>query len=304
MALEIPLRHGCFGLPPTYGLPKKKRRSQCVQLFPTSFPGSEIVDEDITRMFLKERQVSGDFIAKASDTLWRGDMLKFDDSENNSLQVTQQSEKLVEDDESIDGFLKLTKTREWVAGHNVAPANKRLATKDLQNDSEKRKKFNLLKYGAIKRELLLLTVGIGSGCCIYCLVLLSVQAAFSYATGVFFSCLYLQLLYLHMDNLSKETVPEVFMRRKSKKIGIRSEDLQYTLEKIFYGSTMAFSSPRLVIPAAIYGLWILSEHILSNIEFELVPAMLGFFAYKAAALVQVYRDNEDLQLIFPDNESL
>lgn len=29
--------------------------------------------------------------------------------------------------------------------------------------------------------------------------------------------------------------------------------------------------------------------------------MLGLFAYKAAALVQVYRDNEDLELIFPDS---
>lgn len=35
---------------------------------------------------------------------------------------------------------------------------------------------------------------------------------------------------------------------------------------------------------------------------QLVPGMLGFFAYKAAALVQVYRDNEDLQFVFPDNE--
>lgn len=34
---------------------------------------------------------------------------------------------------------------------------------------------------------------------------------------------------------------------------------------------------------------------------QLVPAMVGMFAYKAAALVQVYRDNEDLRLIFPDN---
>lgn len=30
--------------------------------------------------------------------------------------------------------------------------------------------------------------------------------------------------------------------------------------------------------------------------------MLGFFAYKAAALVQVYRDNKDLQFVFPDSE--
>lgn len=30
--------------------------------------------------------------------------------------------------------------------------------------------------------------------------------------------------------------------------------------------------------------------------------MFGFFAYKAAALVQVYRDNEDLVMVFPDKE--
>jgi hypothetical protein len=29
--------------------------------------------------------------------------------------------------------------------------------------------------------------------------------------------------------------------------------------------------------------------------------MFGMFVYKAAALVQVYRDNEDLQFIFPEN---
>lgn len=35
---------------------------------------------------------------------------------------------------------------------------------------------------------------------------------------------------------------------------------------------------------------------------QIVPAMVGMFVYKAAALVQVYRDNEDLQLVFPENE--
>uniref|UniRef100_A0A5K0X3T3 Uncharacterized protein n=1 Tax=Nymphaea colorata TaxID=210225 RepID=A0A5K0X3T3_9MAGN len=34
----------------------------------------------------------------------------------------------------------------------------------------------------------------------------------------------------------------------------------------------------------------------------MVPAMFGMFAYKAAALVQVYRENEDLKFIFPDNQ--
>jgi len=30
--------------------------------------------------------------------------------------------------------------------------------------------------------------------------------------------------------------------------------------------------------------------------------MMGMFAYKAAALIQAYRDNEDLRFIFPDDE--
>jgi len=33
-----------------------------------------------------------------------------------------------------------------------------------------------------------------------------------------------------------------------------------------------------------------------------VPAMFGMFVYKAAVLVQVYRDNEGLRLVFPENE--
>ena len=34
---------------------------------------------------------------------------------------------------------------------------------------------------------------------------------------------------------------------------------------------------------------------------QIVPAMFGMFVYKAAALVQVYRDNDDLKLVFPDS---
>ena len=37
---------------------------------------------------------------------------------------------------------------------------------------------------------------------------------------------------------------------------------------------------------------------------QIVPAMVGMFVYKAAALVQVYRDNEDLQFVFPENEGI
>jgi len=35
-------------------------------------------------MFLKERQTNGDFLSKVSDMLWRGEALKFADSETSS----------------------------------------------------------------------------------------------------------------------------------------------------------------------------------------------------------------------------
>nr|CAB3496087.1 unnamed protein product [Digitaria exilis] len=35
---------------------------------------------------------------------------------------------------------------------------------------------------------------------------------------------------------------------------------------------------------------------------KVLPGLMGFLAYKAAALVQVYRDNEDLRLILPEEE--
>lgn len=37
---------------------------------------SELVDEEILKTFLEERQLSGDFISKASDMLWQREALK------------------------------------------------------------------------------------------------------------------------------------------------------------------------------------------------------------------------------------
>ncbi|XVE59610.1 hypothetical protein DITRI_Ditri05aG0059700 [Diplodiscus trichospermus] len=285
--------------------PPHSGRTPTVVVLKTSSPSvSGSVEEDILEMFFKDRRVNGDFISKASDMLWQREVLKVVDTDvSEPADTTQQAEQVMESDDD-SGFLRPSRTKEWLLGDNSAPRNKKAISKVLQDDSERRKKLNLLKYEAIKRELMLLSVGIGTACSGYCLVVLSFQAAISYAVGVLFSCLYLQLLYQHVDNLSKEMVPQIFMQKKSKKIGIRSEDLQDFLERSIKGSGIALSSPRLVIPAAIYGFWILFHKFLGNdfFDFQLVPAMVGMFAYKAAALVQVYRDNEDLQFVFPENE--
>ncbi|KAL0389970.1 UNVERIFIED_CONTAM: Nicalin [Sesamum calycinum] len=350
-----------------------KRRRYCSRV-PAVFstlkasppPLNEFAGDDVLREFLKERELSGDFIAKLSDELWlRGVVNSKNLGEIEGIADNQKfnsASQLLEDvgQESEGGFLKLKRTSEWLLGDdNSAPMNRKMTSKEVRDDGERRKRLNFLRYEALKRELLLLTVSIGSACSGYCLIALSVQvscskcicshgtpdpfftsirksfgsegnkiqddiasvfsvvfvmlhghhrdqtsdpAAVSYATGVIFSCLYFQLLCKHADNISREAVPEVFTKKKSKKIGIRSEDLQDFVERTLRGSGIALSSPRLVIPAAIYGLWELSQHFANDIfDFQLVPAMVGLFAYKAAALVQVYRDNEDLQFIFPEN---
>ncbi|XVE79204.1 hypothetical protein DITRI_Ditri14bG0038900 [Diplodiscus trichospermus] len=285
--------------------PPLSRRSPTVFVLKTSSPSvSESVEEDVLQMFFKDREVNGDFISKASDMLWRRDVLQVVGTDaGQPADATQQAEQVMGSDDD-SGFLKLSKAQEWLLGDDSAPSNKKAIAKVLQDDSERRKKLNLLKYEALKRELMLLSVGIGTACSGYCLIVLSVQdQCFS---GIHFlcSCLYLQLLYQHADNLSKEMVPQIFKQKKSKKIGIRSEDVQDFIERSIKGSGIALSSPRLVIPAAIYGLWILSDKFLANdfFHFQLAPAMVGMFAYKAAALVQVYRDNEDLQFVFPEDK--
>ncbi|XP_073111147.1 uncharacterized protein [Elaeis guineensis] len=259
------------------------KRSLCVSVLRSSLPGRETIGDDVMQIFLKDRQLNGDFISKVSDRLWQRDNLIHEDSEISIVHENSQQHDEMLENESRSGYLKLTGAREWVSGDNVAPMNKKFVVKERQNDSEKRKKLNLLKYEALKRELLLLTAGIGAACSAYCLVNLSVEAAISYASGVFFSCLYLQLLYHHTDNLSRAAVPETFMQKKLKKIGIRSQDLKNMLEKTLSGTTMALSSPRLVIPAAIYGIWALSHNFLNNYFdfqdlFSQVDANLSFHA--------------------------
>ena len=53
------------------------------------------------------------------------------------------------------------------------------------------------------------------------------------------------------------------------RIGIRSEDLRDSLEKSVKGSGIALSSPRLVVPAAIYGFWVLLHKNFASDLFDL-----------------------------------
>lgn len=262
----------------------------------------ERAGHDVFHIFLKERRLDGDIISKVSDMIWVKDYLNVIDSEVSMLGETPQQRPEVMESDDESGLLKLAKAYEWVLGDETAPINKKAGVKEWQNDSDQRKRLNILRYDAIKREMMLLNIGIGTVCSAFCLLAFSIQVAVSYAVGVLLSCIYLQLLYQQVDNLSRESVPEIFMQKKSKKIGIRSEDVSSLIERVVRGSGFVLSSPRLMLPVAIYGLWGISDHFLNDLfVLQIVPAMFGMFAYKAAALVQVYRDNEDLIIVFPES---
>ncbi|GAY68498.1 hypothetical protein CUMW_264590 [Citrus unshiu] len=249
----------------------------------SSRPVSEVAEEDVLQMFFKDRELNVDFISRTSDMFWLMGALKFVDFDADAGKFADNSEQ----------------AHQWLLGDNSAPINKKPSAKALQDDSERRKRLNLLKYEALKRELMLLSVGIGTAWSGYCLISLSVQVAFSYVVGVLFS-----LPGAKDQTESGTLLGSLAFRTTGRRIGIRSEDLKYFLERSFKGSSLALSSPRLVIPATIYGLWVLSHRYFANafFDFQIVPAMFGMLVYKAAALVQVYRDNEDLQLVFPENE--
>ncbi|RXI04846.1 hypothetical protein DVH24_039120 [Malus domestica] len=417
--METLLRVESFSFPRTLPIPNRSlpnRIPPVSALRTTPPPVSEVAEEDVLQTFFKERQLNGDLVSKVSDVFWKREFANSIDTDDGAEfgDTPQLEEQVTEND--AGGFLKLSTTNEWVLGDISAPVNRKARAKALQNDSDRRRKLNLLQYEAMctlvplvgtwqvgsRTQCTRLPLYAGSGrgeCrlalppfmerllpslepetyrswtkalaiapntkmnddslslpavteginavihwywnCMYGVLLNSIvipgryqlchgssfQKKVEKKRGIFAllmqlllfviisnltyrlyhfqcSCLYLKLLYQQADNISRDAVPQIFRQRKTKKIGIRTEDLEDFLEKMIKGCGIALSSPRLVIPAAIYGLWILSHQKFAGdlFDFQLVPAMLGLFVYKAAALYQVYRDNEDLQFIFPDNE--
>lgn len=181
-----------------------------------------------------------------------------------------------------------------------SPSDPRFTYEERERNRMERRKQGMQEYEELKRELEKLTLGIGALGGTYCFFVLSLQAAVSYSLGVSGSYVYLQLLYREADQLSADNVPNIFRRRRrTQSIGITSQSLQENAEKIFEGSRRALSSPRLVIPSLLMGVWAVSkkmggEDSPESFHLQLAPLILGFLVYKAAALVQTYRDNKDL----------
>lgn len=181
------------------------------------------------------------------------------------------------------------------------------SAEDREQARANRRRKGFEEYEALKKELSSTTIGVAAAVDAYIFLTFSPQTAISYTIGALGSYLYLQLLYRHADSVSEENTAEIFQKRRKKTIGIRTSDVQESLEKTIRGCGISLSSPRLVIPASLYALWAVSTHFTGtsshSFHLEVTPLMLGFFAYKAAALIQAYRDNKDLLLTIATGDS-
>lgn len=277
-----------------------RRRLQVQSTAQDHNTANRLSGQELFETFLRERQPRSDFVSKASDLLWRREIFDVDKESLNDIKESPPEYQKVRDDEDGNGFLKLSQTRRWTSGMDRAPTNAKLAADEIEISREDRRRASFFEYEALKRELFLLTIFTGASCSIYCAIVLSYEACYSYGIGAMASLLYLKLLFHHAGKISEDNVAKIFLRRRRKKIGIQSADLQDSFEKSLYGSSLALSSPRLVIPASLFGVWkILHE---SSFSLQLAPLILGFFAYKGALLIQTFRDNKELAMTFPKEE--
>jgi hypothetical protein len=81
---------------------------------------------------------------------------------------------------------------------------------------------------------------------------------------------------------------DYFCMYANARIGIRSEDLKNTVDKTLGGSIFVLSSPRLIIPAVIFGLSTFSSHFHNSIfNFE-VKVQLIVIAVRFILTYAVY----------------
>ncbi|VAI06152.1 unnamed protein product [Triticum turgidum subsp. durum] len=129
-------------------------------------------------MFLEDRQTNGDFVSKVTDMVLRRndtglDVLEATTDQGNAADVGQPDD--FRDDVMSEGVVGFEATGDFVSAEGSLTVRRRLSALAGLKESDKRKEFNLLRYEAIKDELLLLTVGIGAACTIYCVLVFSLE---------------------------------------------------------------------------------------------------------------------------------
>ncbi|KAM1255778.1 hypothetical protein ACFX2G_030574 [Malus domestica] len=150
--METLLRVESFSFPRTLPIPNRSlpnRIPPVSALRTTPPPVSEVAEEDVLQTFFKERQLNGDLVSKVSDVFWKREFANSIDTDDGAEfgDTPQLEEQVTEND--AGGFLKLSTTNEWVLGDISAPVNRKARAKALQNDSDRRRKLNLLQYEAV-----------------------------------------------------------------------------------------------------------------------------------------------------------
>lgn len=261
---------------------------------PTDAPGGQLSAGEFFEAALRRQKAGGDGAAVAgAGGGWEGD----EEGEQSSLSDAAKQrvqEKLRQQLEAVEGQVAAAADNRAISSLPAFDLFPSMRAEDRAALQEERRQEGLSAYSALKKDLLLATGAAVAAGTAFCFILFSLQAALSYSLGGAGSCAYLVLLGADVDKLSREDVPAVFkrrLRRTSPRVAAPQEGLQ----KAVLGSSRALSSPRLVVPAALVGLWAASRHLDGELRLELAPLLLGFFSYKAAALYQAYRDTTELR---------
>lgn len=181
------------------------------------------------------------------------------------------------------------------AGQSDIDPNRRY--EEMMRRRKERREQTMQEYGELKRKLSQLTLGVGGAGALYCLLGISIQSGISYSVGSAASCVYLLLLFNHADTITQEDLPQSFLidRNKPKRPGLVNalSSVDSPL-KVLEGARLAMSSQRLLVPAALIGMWAVSSNTWDGSEtsfhLQFGPLFLGFLSYKFAILLFTFQD--------------
>ena len=129
---------------------------------------------------------------------------------------------------------------------------------------------DLQKYAQLKQELTLLTAGLAVGVTALLGVAYDKETAISYAFGAAGSLVYLRLLSRSVDTTNPAGTSGI------------GEVVEGTL-----------GGQRLLVPAILVAAWNRYNALaapVTGVELQILPILVGFFTYKGATVVQLFRD--------------
>lgn len=141
----------------------------------------------------------------------------------------------------------------------------------LRENPAKDREASIIRFQNLKNDLLLYTVGIGALCDVTAYVTYSPEVTASYAAGLVGAILYIRMLSSSVEALGENSVGGA--------------------------AKGAIGQPRILVPVILVMVFNRWNNIVAPnygvMELQLIPMLVGFFTYKAATLIQTFKEVMD-----------